>query len=109
MNGKMYKLAEKYEALMQQLNFRPHKLRLEVLRTLCMHPLYTDITGLTALMSSNGIAADKEKVRMVIKRLNEAGFLHRKQIAGKNKYIFCLKSYDEVEAEVSTSREGKHQ
>jgi hypothetical protein len=105
----MYKLAEKYEALMQQLKFRPHKLRLEVLRTLCMHALYTDLAGLIETMSSNGITADKEKVRMVIKRLNESGFLLRKAIPGQNKYLFCLKPLTEVEAEVRTRLEGKHQ
>lgn len=105
----MYKRAEKYAALLIELGYRPHILRLHVLRTLCLHEMYTDVSGLTEILESAGISADKEKVRMVVKRLNEEGFLDRRALPGKNKYLFCLRDYSTVEADVRRRIEGKHQ
>jgi Fe2+ or Zn2+ uptake regulation protein len=103
------KAAEKYEELLWQLRFRPHALRLLVLRALCTFTEFTDLERLVQNMNAAGAVADKEKVRMIIKRLNEAGFLERQPLAGQNKFLFRLKSYDELHADVQMRISSRHQ
>lgn len=105
----MLKVAEKYEELLALLGYRPHPMRLLVLRTLCEHTELTDIHGLAAHMTAAGIALEKEKVRMILKRLNESGFLDRQGIPGQNKFLFRLKPYDELYADVQLRINSKHQ
>lgn len=100
--------AEKYEELLRQLRFRPHTLRLLVLRTLCTFTSYTDLDELMHAMHASGIDAEKEKVRMILKRLNESGFLDRQALIGQNKFLFRLKPYEEMYAEVQM-RISRHQ
>lgn len=101
-------LAEKYEELLAQLRFRPHALRLLVLRALCTFTSHTDLDQLVYTMNASGAYAEKEKVRMILKRLNESGFLDRQALTGQNKFLFRLKPYDELYAEVQM-RISRHQ
>lgn len=105
----MLKLAEKYEELLALLGYRPHPMRLLVLRTLCEHAEFTDLHELSDNMAAAGIALEKEKVRMILKRLNEEAFLERRGIPGQNKFLFRLKSYDELHADVQLRINSRHQ
>jgi predicted transcriptional regulator len=105
----MLKRAEKYEELLSLLNFRPHPMRLLVLRALCQHAGYTDLHELTGIMIAGGISAEKEKIRMIVKRLNECGFLDRQGLTGQNKFLFRLKEYEQLEQEVHSRINNKHQ
>ncbi|TND09809.1 MAG: hypothetical protein FD123_933 [Bacteroidetes bacterium] len=104
----MYKLAEKYDELLRQYRFRSHKLRLLVLRTLCMHTDFTDVAGLWQLLADSGIESEKEKLRMIIKRLHETGFLERKKVSGKNKFLFRLRPYEDLLKESTTWGKSKN-
>lgn len=105
----MMKLAEEYEELLGLLNFRPHPLRLLVLRTLCSQTEFMDLHELAQHMTASGIQLEKEKIRMILKRLNECGFLERRPIPKQNKFQFRLKPYENLEAEVHSRIANKHQ
>lgn len=105
----MLRLAEKYEALLALLNYRPHPMRLLVLRTLCELTEFTDTHELAERMQSAGVAMEKEKIRMILKRLNECDFLDRRGVTGQNKLLFRLKDYEPLEQEVQNKLKNKHQ
>lgn len=103
------KLAEKYEALLARLSYRPHPVRMQVLHALCASTGFIDVDGLVERMQSPGASPEKEKVRMIVKRLNESGFLERQNVAGQNKLLFRLKEYAQLEQEVDYRTNNKHQ
>jgi Fe2+ or Zn2+ uptake regulation protein len=105
----MLKHAEKYEELLLLLNYRPHPMRLLVLRTLCAQEEFTDLHALSELMTASGTNVEKEKVRMILKRLNESGFLDRRGITGQNKFQFRLKEYNQLEQEIRSRISNQHQ
>jgi Fe2+ or Zn2+ uptake regulation protein len=105
----MQTTAQHYEHLLGQLHFRPHPLRMHILQELTASAEFTDVRELCERMKAAGVDAHKEKVRMIIKRLNECGFLERQQIPGKNKFLFRLKNYAQLEAEVGSKMQNQHQ
>ncbi len=102
------RLAEKYEALLVLLHYRPHPMRLVVLRTLCELTEFTDIHELSGRMQSSGVGMEKEKIRMILKRLNECDFLDRRGVTGQNKLLFRLREYGQLEQEVQNKLKNKH-
>ena len=100
--------AQQYEHLLTLLHFRPHPLRMHVLEALTASHDHTDVRALCDRMKESGVDAHKEKVRMVVKRLNECGFLDRQLIRGKNKFLFRLKDYALLEAEVGSKIQNQH-
>lgn len=100
--------AERYEELLGRLRFRPHPLRLAVLRALCNFSTYSGLDELVNEINRAGVEVEKEKVRLVLKRLNEAGFLDRQAILKRNKFLFRLKPYEEIYTQVQM-RVSRHQ
>lgn len=104
----MKKEAKKYEALLSLLYYRPHNERFLVLELLCAHRDFQDVNSLHEQISAKEIQMDKEKIRMIVKRLNETGILERNRIPGMNKFVFRLKPYEHAEAEVRSRVENKY-
>lgn len=104
----MQPTAQHYEHLLSLLHFRPHPLRMHILKALIASDEFTDVRDLCERLQSTGVEANKEKVRMIIKRLNECGFLERQLQQGKNKFLFRLKEYTQLEAEIGSKIQHQH-
>lgn len=105
----MQATAQHYEHLLSLLHFRPHPLRMHILQALTASDKFSDVCDLCDRLQATGIEANKEKVRMIIKRLNECGFLERQLIEGKNKFLFRLRHYPLLEAEIGSKIQNQHQ
>lgn len=75
---------------------RPDALRMNVLVVMAGKEEYIEGKILSHWLTAAGVQSDPEKNRYVIKRLNDAGFLERRRVEGRNKYEFRLRALDEL-------------
>lgn len=94
-------LASRYETILRQRGMRPDTLRLHVLEVLSGEENFFDRADLVSVLQKSAIQPDDEKVRYVIKRLQAAGFLDRKPVAKRNKFLFRLWPVETLEKEFS--------
>ncbi len=75
---------------------RPDALRMQLLEVMAGEEEFIDGKILAQCLAGTGVQSNPEKNRYVVKRLNDAGFLERRRVEGKNKYEFRLRELDEL-------------